>query len=133
MSFCTGIMNQNDIFLVKDRPAGRRRNSMKKKTIIAFFCATLSVCAIYGGLRYIVLSGTGHVTMAEMLEEENSIYQSIQTLSRDKSDSSSGQAGNCGSTDSSIRNCMKFTGKPVHLPCKKIHRGIQLFPKSGLL
>ena len=46
---------------------------MKKKTIIAFFCATFSVCAIYGGLRYTVSSGTSQVTMADTLEEENSM------------------------------------------------------------
>ena len=46
---------------------------MKKKTIIAFFCATLSVCAIYGGLRYAVSSGTGQVTMTDILEGENSM------------------------------------------------------------
>ena len=40
---------------------------MKKKTIIAFFCATFSVCAIYGGLRYTVSSGTSQVTMAAQL------------------------------------------------------------------
>ena len=44
---------------------------MKKKTIIAFFCATFSVCAIYGGLRYTVSFGTGQVTMAVTLQEEN--------------------------------------------------------------
>ena len=43
---------------------------MKKITIIAFFCATFSVCAIYGGLRYTVSSGTSQVTMADTLEEE---------------------------------------------------------------
>ena len=56
-----------------------RRTSMKKKIMIAFFCATLSVCVIYGGLRYIVASGTGQVTMAGMLEEEN-IVDDRETL-----------------------------------------------------
>jgi len=46
---------------------------MKKKIIIAFFCATLSVCAVYGGLRYTVSSGTGQMTMADTLEEENNM------------------------------------------------------------
>ena len=44
---------------------------MKKKTIIAFFCTTFSVCANYGGLRYTVSSSTGQVTMADTLQEEN--------------------------------------------------------------
>ena len=47
---------------------------MKKKTIIAFFIATFSVCAIYGGLRYTVSSGTGQVTMADTLEEDIHLY-----------------------------------------------------------
>ena len=121
---------------------------MKKKTIIAFFCATLSVCAIYGGLRYTVSSGTVHVAMADIPEEDNMLPDDaispcvmadpdakrlFSSWYVNSNDSSSGQTGNCGSTDSSIRNCMKFIGKPVHLPCKKIHRGIQLFPKSRLL
>ena len=51
-----------------------RRDTMKKKTIIAFFCATFSVCAIYGGLRYTVSSGTSQVTMADTLEEDIHLY-----------------------------------------------------------
>ena len=47
---------------------------MKKKTIIPFFCATFSVCAIYGGLRYTVSSGTSQVTMADTLEEDIHLY-----------------------------------------------------------
>ena len=54
---------------------------MKKKTIIAFFCATFSVCAIYGGLRYTVSSGTSQVTMADTLEEENSMGDTVSPCS----------------------------------------------------
>ena len=54
---------------------------MKKKTIIAFFCATFSVCAIYGGLRYTVSSGTSQVTMADTLEEENSMGDIVSPCS----------------------------------------------------
>lgn len=54
---------------------------MKKKTIIAFFGATFSVCAIYGGLRYTVSSGTGQVTMADALEEENSMDDIVSPCS----------------------------------------------------
>ena len=46
---------------------------MKKKIVIVFFCVTLSVCAIYGGLRYSFSSGTGQMAMADMLEEETSV------------------------------------------------------------
>ena len=57
---------------------------MKKKTIIAFFCATFSVCAIYGGLRYTVSSSTGQITMADTLEEENSMGNIVSPcLSKD--------------------------------------------------
>ena len=54
---------------------------MKKKTIIAFFCATFSVCAIYGGLRYTVSSGTSQVTMADTFEEENSMGDIVSPCS----------------------------------------------------
>ena len=54
---------------------------MKKKTIIAFFCTTFSVCAIYGGLRYTVSSSTGQVTMADTLEEENSMGNIVSPCS----------------------------------------------------
>ena len=50
------------------------KDTMKKKTIIAFFVATFSVCAIYGGLRYTVSSGTSQVTMADTLEEDIHLY-----------------------------------------------------------
>jgi hypothetical protein len=49
---------------------------MKKKTIIAFFCVTISVCSIYGGLRSTVSLGTSQVAMADIPEGENCMYDS---------------------------------------------------------
>ena len=55
---------------------------MKKKSIIAIFGATFFVCAIYGGLRYTVSSGTGQATMADTLEEENSMGDTVSGFLR---------------------------------------------------
>ena len=60
---------------------------MKKKTIIAFFCATLFVCAIYGGLRYTFSSGTGQVTMADIPKEENRMNDTVSPYSLEQHNS----------------------------------------------
>ena len=47
---------------------------MRKKTIIAFFCATLAVCMIYGVFQHAVSQESAQKTVADGLEETYFVF-----------------------------------------------------------
>lgn len=47
---------------------------MRKKTIIAFFCATLAVCMIYGVFQHAVSQESAQKTVAAGLEETYFVF-----------------------------------------------------------